>query len=654
VWNDTNGNGLQDEGPGYGINGVVVNLYLGSCEAPGILLDTAVTAGDGGYEFSQVPPGTYCVDVDETTLPAGYEFLPGAQSGPEPHEVSLAPGEDYTDADFGYVGRGTISGIVWHDRNENGQQDLGEEGLSNVTVCLYEDEDGDGVMDPEDDLLLCTATGPDGEYLFSDLWPGTYIVVETDPEGYFSSTPNILAVTLIVVGPSGSAPDNNFGDLRGLAALGDFAWEDWDKDGVQDAGETVGVPGVPITVTNSAAVVITTTTTDANGYYLVTGLVTDTYTVTAGTPPGWILTSANPLTTTLGFEDVDLTMDFGFVRVPPCPFCPDWVVFHSNRDGNWELYQLNAGGLLNLTRNPATDLGPTSGPESSLIAFQSDRDGDWEIYVMDADGDNQQQLTHNTARDTDPVWSPACSAGRIAFQSDRDGNWEIYIMNADGSGQQRLTEHPAADVDPFWSPDGRWIAFQSHRDGRWQIYALRLSDLHLLRLTNSLGDDVDPVWSPDGQWISFRSNRDGFWKLYLVNPDGTEERQITTGSGNDRNQVWSPDGSEIAFQSDRDGRWEIYVVSADGSQIRRLTQIPGVIHEAPTWSCDGHHIIAQALGERRWQLVRMRAADGGDYTALTGDLADNMYPMWMPPEEDGSLALERLPIYLPLLMRSEG
>ena len=29
------------------------------------------------------------------------------------------------------------------------------------------------------------------------------------------------------------------------------------------------------------------------------------------------------------------------------------------------------------------------------IAFSSHRDGNWEIYVMDADGGNQQNLTNN-------------------------------------------------------------------------------------------------------------------------------------------------------------------------------------------------------------------------------------------------------------------
>ncbi len=40
------------------------------------------------------------------------------------------------------------------------------------------------------------------------------------------------------------------------------------------------------------------------------------------------------------------------------------------------------------------------------IAFVSDRDGNWEIYVMDADGSNPTSLTNNPADDFFPAWSP--------------------------------------------------------------------------------------------------------------------------------------------------------------------------------------------------------------------------------------------------------
>src|SRR5207302_2193555 len=54
------------------------------------------------------------------------------------------------------------------------------------------------------------------------------------------------------------------------------------------------------------------------------------------------------------------------------------------------------------------------------IAFVSDRDGNFEIYVMDADGSNQTRLTNNPAHDGEPAWSP--DGAKIVFVSQRDGN----------------------------------------------------------------------------------------------------------------------------------------------------------------------------------------------------------------------------------------
>ena len=84
------------------------------------------------------------------------------------------------------------------------------------------------------------------------------------------------------------------------------------------------------------------------------------------------------------------------------------------------------------------------------IAFHSNRDGNQEIYVMNPDGSRQINLTNNPAKDSNPSWSP--DGKMIAFQSDRDGNQEIYIMNADGGESKRLTDNPAQDDCPAWSP----------------------------------------------------------------------------------------------------------------------------------------------------------------------------------------------------------
>lgn len=86
---------------------------------------------------------------------------------------------------------------------------------------------------------------------------------------------------------------------------------------------------------------------------------------------------------------------------------------------------------------------PTPAPCSSKIAFTSSRDGNDEIYGMNADGSNQTRLTNNPSQDNTPSFNG--DGSKIAFASARGGlYWEVYVMNADGSNQTLLTNHANA------------------------------------------------------------------------------------------------------------------------------------------------------------------------------------------------------------------
>ena len=280
----------------------------------------------------------------------------------------------------------------------------------------------------------------------------------------------------------------------------------------------------------------------------------------------------------------------------------------------------NTGGgqLVRLTDNGAWDGSPAWSPDGGRIAFESTRDGNWEIYVMNADGTGVVRLTDDDAWDRSPAWSP--DGGRIAFGSDRDGNQEIYVMNADGTGVVRLTDNRASDYNPAWSPDGGRIAFGSDRDGNWEIYVMNADGTGVVRLTNNTAVDYFPTWSPDGGRIAFGSDRDGNREIYVMNADGTGVVRLTDNEAWDGYPAWSPDGGRIAFDSDRDGNREIYVMNAAGTGVVRLTD-----NEAwdgsPAWSPDGGRIAFGSDRDGNWEIYVMNVAGAGGGPSTTDKAA---------------------------------
>ena len=242
------------------------------------------------------------------------------------------------------------------------------------------------------------------------------------------------------------------------------------------------------------------------------------------------------------------------------------------------------------TTASARDGSPSWSPDGLRIAFYSDRDGNSEIYVMDADGSNQRRLTDTAADEGYPSWSP--DGKTIAFDSDRDGNFEIYVMNADGTVPRRLTSSPARDVSASWSPDGKQIAFMSDRDGGFDVYVMNADGSNPARRTTT-GTAWFPVWSPDGTKLAFHVGRD----VHVTQPDGSQLTRLTTDPDNGMYPSWSADGSKIAFMSWRTGRTELFVMNADGTDQKKLMTMERGDAIDPRWSPDGSKIAFVHLPE---------------------------------------------------------
>ena len=107
---------------------------------------------------------------------------------------------------------------------------------------------------------------------------------------------------------------------------------------------------------------------------------------------------------------------------------PSWspdgerIAFTSNSEpdlpgGNLDIYliDVDGGNQRRVTRNPSPDTNPSWSPDGKRIVFVSTRDGNPDIYVMNADGARQvRRLTKGGSEDMDPAWFDPAFAVEVA------------------------------------------------------------------------------------------------------------------------------------------------------------------------------------------------------------------------------------------------
>ena len=103
---------------------------------------------------------------------------------------------------------------------------------------------------------------------------------------------------------------------------------------------------------------------------------------------------------------------------------PDW-----SPDGLWiELFKVRRDGtqMTRLTDHAGIDCRPRWSRDGQWILFSSNRAGNFDLYAVRADGTDLRQLTTHPSPDDHADWSP--DGKSIAFVSMRDGSFDIYRM----------------------------------------------------------------------------------------------------------------------------------------------------------------------------------------------------------------------------------
>jgi len=271
--------------------------------------------------------------------------------------------------------------------------------------------------------------------------------------------------------------------------------------------------------------------------------------------------------------------------------------------------------------------------QAGIIAFYSERDGNPEIYIMNADGTVQTRLTQNNYEDIAPDISP--DGSNIVFSSNRDGNFEIYKITISDLSTVRLTYNSADDAYPYWSSDGTKIIFSSKRDGNnFEIYIMDSNGEYQTRITHTAVNEEWAHLSNDTTKIIYSIGDFPNYDIWIMDSNGNNQHELLALPNIQAFPKWSRDDQKIAFNNAifQNGIFSgnIYIMNNDGTDTLKLTQSPlGVVSEGPYWSPVGDKIVFQSNRSGNFQIYTMDA-NGGNESRLTNQPGNDYYPSWGP------------------------
>ena len=231
----------------------------------------------------------------------------------------------------------------------------------------------------------------------------------------------------------------------------------------------------------------------------------------------------NPQIATVGEDGTVAGMGYGRARVTATApggktatadvYVVGEIVVASSRAGvgKFQLYSAERSNLAQLTRigsDTAIATDPAFSADGSRIAYVSTRDGNAEIYVMNADGTGATRLTNDPQADGRPVFTP--DGQTVVFHSARTaGKQQIWSVGVDGSGLTQLTRD-SVNFSPSVSPDGQTIAYVSVRDKNYDIWLMSKDGSNQRAFTRSPQQrESEPRFLRDGTLAYLVERREG-------------------------------------------------------------------------------------------------------------------------------------------------
>jgi Tol biopolymer transport system component len=284
------------------------------------------------------------------------------------------------------------------------------------------------------------------------------------------------------------------------------------------------------------------------------------------------------------------------------------------------IYLASADGsnLQDLSQNPGGwDSGPRFSPNGTLIAFLSNRQGNQDLYVMNADGTNKSNITNSNELDLEHNWSP--DGTKLAFTRVQLDTYVLNVIGANGAGLTPVTSTAEDYRYPAWSPNGLEMACARFNatTKRRQIMVMNADGSNVRALSDTTDNSGFPQWSKDGSRI-----------YYFVAGFGVKVKSVDGLFGNSlagfypRSLSWSPDGQWFVEADSV----SIVKIAADLSSFTRV----GVTGFEPEVSPDGSWLLYLKRNDSAVAELYVARTDGRDERRVTTSQYGDLDPSWKP------------------------
>ncbi len=405
---------------------------------------------------------------------------------------------------FTITNRYSLTGVVYMDANQNGFQDVEEQGYTGATIGL--------------DSGQTVTTDTNGNYTFANLASGTYDETLTVPAGFIATTTNPVSIALSAYTtqnfgiapaptntpiptetptptptleptasptptdtptpsptetPTPTPSDTPTPTLIPTYTVSGSVYVDTNENGFQDNGEE-GYSAAVVSLSETQQ-----ETTDSNGSYSVANVLSGVYTATLAVPQGYTATTPNPVIDTS--IAADTTINFGIVPIPtptntpvptatPTPVTPVTVTFddtptaipftsttYGGIDWSGGIWELDPAIPTNSTQNISFD-SPSitsttftfNNPQVLISMGLYSNQNQTALITLSCSGNPivSKSVASNTSTTLTTGWTTPCTTVTVTSSNSWNTSFDniVYASSSSGGGGEPTPTPPSGNI----------------------------------------------------------------------------------------------------------------------------------------------------------------------------------------------------------------